>query len=129
MYGIYKFFHQMISPENTTRSKNMIFFMFHQSDTAFIKTPVTDYINEIGALFADKSFQPYLKFESMCVSFCDSLFWFRIFLIFDFSHILFLDYNFQDVFFSQKLFVGQDFPRICFFFFIYTLFGSGFSSY
>ena len=81
MYGIYKFFHQMISPENTTRSKNMIFFMFHQSDTAFIKTPVTDYINEIGALFADKSFQPYLKFESMCVSFCDS------FLVQDFPDI------------------------------------------
>ena len=42
----------------------------------------------------------------------------------DFPHIHFLAYNFQDVFFSSKLFVSQDFLRICFF--LYALFGSGF---
>ena len=112
-------------------SKSMIFLMFHQSYTALIKTPVKDYINEIAALFADKSFQPYLTFLCVCVYLFAILFfgsgfsWCLIFLIFTFWLIIFKMFSFLQNFllvriflvfaFFYMLFLVQDFPHIDFF--------------
>ena len=129
MYHIYKFFHKMISPDNTVLQWEYIAHV--QIIWCCIYKVAIDWKYEWNkglVLFADKNSQGYLNiFCSFYTSFCDFLFLIQDFCHICFSHIFFL----AQIFFIFVFFIFSFWFRIflTFVFFSYFLSHKGLSIY